>query len=242
MHERMNTPFLSFPEEFDVSTKTGNDFGAFGVKKMRIQRKNSFSPSSFSFSLFSLFLSPGGKIFEVGRMGRRDGGRWLGQVKKDPALSQSGRLLRFLSMQRVIWPVAVAGQARPGRFHQGDFVTLPRRNKSCSSCIKFVGSAVKLLVYAATLLINREEAEGMANGKTPGYSRCSRLRQPLPSPPLVPLLIDAENPARVLDSPGEFFPHPSSPFSRPRPNIRRLSPFRHLFEKNLNLESEKAAG
>lgn len=115
MHERMNTPFLSFPEEFDVSTKTGNDFGAFGVKKMRIQRKNSFSPSSFSFSLFSLFLSPGGKIFEVGRMGRRDGGRWLGQVKKDPALSQSGRLLRFLSMQRVIWPVAVAGQARPGQ-------------------------------------------------------------------------------------------------------------------------------
>lgn len=133
------------------------------------------------------------------------------------------------------------GQARPG-FHQGDFVTLPRRNKSCSSCIKFVGSAVKLLVYAATLLINREEAEGMANGKPPGYSRCSRLRQPLPSPPLVPLLIDAENPARVLDSPGEFFPHPSSPFSRLRPNIRRLSPFRHLFEKNLNLESEKAAG
>lgn len=77
------------------------------------------------------------------------------------------------------------GQARPG-FHQGDFVTLPRRNKSCSSCIKFVGSAVKLLVYAATLLINREEAEGMANGKTPGYSRCSRLRQPLPSPPPSP--------------------------------------------------------
>lgn len=185
MHERMNTPLFFFPEEFDVSTKTGNDFGAFGVKKMRIQRRTlSLSPSSFS---FSLFLSPGGKIFEVGRMGRRDGGRWLGQVKKDPALSQSGRLLRFLSMQRVIWPVAVAGQARPGRFHQGDFVTLPRRNKSCSSCIKFVGSAVKLLVYAATLLINREEAEGMANGKTPGYSRCSRLRQPLPSPPPSPL-------------------------------------------------------
>ena len=49
MHERMNTPLFFFPEEFDVSTKTGNDFGAFGVKKMRIQRRTlSLFPSSFS--------------------------------------------------------------------------------------------------------------------------------------------------------------------------------------------------
>lgn len=83
-------------------------------------------------------------------------------------------------------------------------------------------------------------------GKPPvilGAPVCANLCLLLPPPlPVVPLLIDAENPARVLDSPGEFFPHPSSLFSRPRPNIRRLSPFRHLFEKNLNLESEKAAG
>lgn len=94
MNARTNSPLFSFPEKFDVSVfaKTGNGFGAI-CKKNAHSTKLSLSPSSFSFSLFSLFLSPGGKIFEVGRMGGRGG--WRGQVKKDPAFSQSGRLLRF---------------------------------------------------------------------------------------------------------------------------------------------------
>lgn len=41
----------------------------------------------------------------------------------------------------------------------GDFVSPSRRNKSCFSCIKFVVSTVKLLVYMGTLLINQRSGK-----------------------------------------------------------------------------------
>lgn len=146
-------------------------------------------------------------------------------MKKRPGTFSKRQVVKVLSMQRVIWPVVVA--SRPGHFHQGDFVTLPRRNKSCSSCIKFVGSAVKLLVYAATLLINREEYEArMGNPRlfsvlpfapTFAFSRCPVVNRRGKSCPRTQLA------RRAL-------PLPSRPFSRPRQNIPRLSS--HLFEKN----------
>lgn len=76
-------------------------------------------------------------------------GRASGKEKRERK-----RVVRHFAQSGLVVKVFKYATSNLAWLLEGDFVTLARKNKSCFSCIKFVGSLVKLLVYAATLLIN----------------------------------------------------------------------------------------